>query len=132
MSSDKLQQIQPLHTVTATEITGPFVVLPGPMSGDRTYNKYEVRIQYQDAILTADSGNVTFASQISYDRGATWVLTTSSDAITLTSTAGAGSLCFPVIPNKPTDAGEIWLQVLAVIDGTPTNPIISYDAILLS
>lgn len=131
MTVEILQEVTPLHIATASETSQPFVVLPGPSTGDRTYQSYGVRIQYHDALQASGSGVWSLSVQISYDRGATWVTSATGANITLTTTAQDGQQTLQVVPNLPTNSGQIWLWVLATLSGSPVTPTIAYRADLL-
>lgn len=123
-------EVNPLHSVTATETAQPFAVLPGPSQGTQTYVRYRLRVQYFDALLTSGSGTLTFSAQVSYDKGGSWVTNASGAALTLSTTSQTGEQELSVLPNQPTMAGEIWLQVIATVGGSPTGASAAYRAVL--
>ncbi|SRR6266567_3075983 len=128
MAVDQLQEIVPLHIATASETSNPFVVLPGPVTGDTFYTPYRVRIQFSDALQASGAGVWTFNVQISYNKGGSWVTNVSGTAITLSTTAQDGQQTLNVNPNLPTNCGQIWLWVLATLSGSPVSATIAYRA----
>ncbi len=121
------------HSITASETSNPFVVLPGPVSGIATYAPYQgARVTYQNAQQASGSGVWTFSVLISYNRGGSWQTNSSGPPITLTSTEQLGEQVLPVSPNQPTDSGQIWVQVIATLSGSPVTPTLAYRADLLT
>ena len=126
MSVEQLQEIAPLHTLTATETTQPFVVLP---PGARSYL---VRIQYWAALLASGSGTWTFSAQTSTDKAATWTTKTSGAAITLSTTGQNDEQTLQIMTPQINDSGSTWLRVIATLGGSPTGAVMAYRADLVS
>lgn len=131
MALDQLQEVQPLHTLTATETTNPFVVLPyGAVLASPTGVK--IRVSYQGVSLTSGSGTLTFTAKISYDRGATWSTAATGASITLSTTAQSGEQVLQVMATQNSgDTGVVLLQILATVGGSPTGATATYRADLI-
>lgn len=124
-------EICPFHTVTASETSQPFLVLP------RQERSYMVRVQYSGALLASGSGSWSFSASVSYDKGANWTTKATGATVTLSTTGQNAEQVLQVIPNaladtsKLNDSGEIWLRVLATLGGSPTGATLAYRADLL-
>jgi len=118
-----------LHTITATEASNTFIVLPYGASLPSVF----ARVQFQSVLLTSGSGTLTFTGQLSYDRGATWTTLATGAAITLSTTAQAGEQTLQIVPriSPPPDTGVVWIQVLGTIGGSPTGATATYRADLM-
>lgn len=129
MALDQLQEVVGLHTLTASETSNPFVVLPyASVYGAPTGVK--IRVAYQSALLASGSGTLQFAAKISYDRGATWSTAATGSSITLSTTAQASEQVLQLLaPQYATDTGVVWLQVLATISGTGATATYRADLI---
>lgn len=127
-------EVQPLHTVTATETTGPLIATDGSVqSWPASYHNRDVRVQYWNALLASDAGTLTFVVYLSYNKGATWVSTASGTALTLSTTGQSGQQIISVMPNQSmSDTGVLYMQVRAVFAGPPTGPAVTYRADIVS
>lgn len=131
MAVEALQEVSSMHTITASETTGPFVVLPG------TERPYSVRVQYVNALQASGNGTWSFAAQCSYSKGASWTTKATGATVTLSTTAQNGEQTLQVVPNvladtsAMNDSGQIWLRVLATLGGSPTGATLAYRADLL-
>lgn len=130
---DQLQELTPLHTLTATETqaSNPFVVLPyGAVLASPSGIK--IRVQYQDVLLASGSGTLQFAAKISYDRGATWSTGATGTSITLSTTAQSGEQVLQVqAAQNNGDTGVMFVQTLATVGGSPTGATATYRADLV-
>lgn len=127
-----MQEIAALHTLTASETNGAFIVLPAQ---ERSYS---VRVQYWNALLASDSGTWSFGVSVSYDKGANWHTKATGATVTLSTTGQNAEQTLQVNPNTlvdtsglANDSGEIWLRVLATLGGSPTGATLAYRADLL-
>jgi len=125
--ADNLTEIVGMHTITASETSNTYVVLPGGVKGD----PLTVRISYLNAVQASGSGVWTFTAQVSYNEGATWTTVATGAAITLTATAQYGEQALSFTPTSVPDSGQTWVQVLATLTGSPTTPTLDYRADLL-
>jgi hypothetical protein len=128
---DQLQEIVGLHTLTATETSQPFVVLPyGAVLASP--GGVKIRVQYQDVSLSSGSGTLQFTAKISYDRGATWLTAATGTSITLSTTAQSGEQVLQIqAAQYACDTGVMQVQVLASVGGSPTGATATYRADLI-
>lgn len=130
---DQLQELTPLHTLTATETqaSNPFVVLPYSAVLASPWG-IKIRVQYQGVSLTSGSGTLQFTAKISYDRGATWSTGATGTSITLSTTAQSGEQVLQTIPTQYScDTGVVWIQTLATVGGSPSGATATYRADLV-
>ena len=124
--ADILQEIVGMHTITASETSNSYVVLPSAKGVPMT-----ARVQYVNAQQASGSGVWTFTAQVSYNEGATWTTVATGTAITLTATAQDAEQALSFTPTSGSDAGQTWVQVLCTLTGSPVTPTIAYRADLL-
>jgi len=124
---DQLTEIVSLHTITASETSNTFVVVPEGALG----NELTARVQYWNAQQASGSGVWTFTVQASYNRGSTWNTLATGAAITLSATAQNAEQALAFLLDTAPDSGEFWIQVLCTLTGSPTTPTIAYRADLV-
>lgn len=123
MALEQPRELCGLHTITASESSNSFLVLPY----GATLPSIFARVQYASASLASGSGTLTFAAKISYDHGATWTTAATGASITLGSTAQNGEQTLQVIPQSlPPDSGVVHIMVLATFGGSPSSPTVAY------
>jgi hypothetical protein len=127
MMPDNLQEIVPMHTITASEASNSYVILPRGAKGA----PLTARVQYMLANQASGSGVWTFTAQASYDKGGTWATVATGAAITLTTVYQDGEQLLAFSPTTLADSGQIWVQVLATLSGSGVTPTIAYRADLL-
>ena len=128
-AADQLTEISPMHVITASETVGNGVaVLP---RGAFNIATLKARIQYINAQQASGSGVWTFTAQVSYNLGTTWTTIATGAAITLTAVAQDAEQLLPLAFSTIPDSGQIWIQVLATLTGTPVTPTLAYRADLL-
>lgn len=128
-AADQLTEISPMHVITASETVGAgFAVLP---RGAFNVAPLKARIQYINAQQASGSGVWTFTVQTSNNYGATWTTVATGAAITLTAVTQDAEQVLPIAVTSIPDTGQIWVQVLATLTGTPVTPTIAYRADVL-
>ncbi len=126
--TDQLAEIVTTHTITASETANTFRVLPH--AALRT--AFVARVQYWNASQASGSGVWTFTVKASHDKGKTWGTVATGTAITLSTTVQNGEQSLTFIPTTTAnDTGEIWVQVLCTLTGSPVTPTIVYRADLV-